>query len=202
MNNAILPSSLYNFLKWCNASTLEKKILDCGAGGKNPPLYTFYKNGYKTQGIEISDKQLIKVEEFYRNNDVNLNIEKGDMRAIPMEDSSMNFIYSYNSIFHLTKNDTEIAMKEIERVLKKDGLCYVNFLSVDDGEYGEGTQIKKGEFMQEENEEKVIHSYYEDEEADKYFNDLEVIYKEKRIIEQTHNGEKYKFAFIDYIAKK
>lgn len=202
MSNVILPSSLYNFLKWCNASSLEKEILDCGAGGKNPPLYQFHKNGYKTMGIEISDNQLAKVNEFYKNNDVDLNIIKGDMRKINLEDNTMSFIYSFNSIFHLNKKDTATTMYEIERILKKDGLCFVNFLSVDDGAYGEGTELNKGEFIQEEGEEKVIHSYYEDDEADKYFNNLKIIYKEKRIIEQIYNDEKYRFAFIDYIAKK
>lgn len=202
MNKDVLPSSLYNFLKYCNENNLEKEILDCGAGGKRPPLYGFYEKGYKTKGIEISERQLAKVQEFCKEYNVNLNIEKGDMRAINMEDNSISFAYSFNSIFHLTKTDTKLAIKEIERVLKKDGLCFINFLSVADMGYGEGTELNKGEFVQEEGDEKVIHSYYEDDEIDADFNDLKIIYKEKRIIERIYEGEKYKLSFIDYIAQK
>ncbi|WP_425449095.1 hypothetical protein [Dethiothermospora halolimnae] len=43
---------------FCNNTDLEKKVLDCGAGGNRPHLTMFYEQGYKTKGIEISDKSL------------------------------------------------------------------------------------------------------------------------------------------------
>lgn len=52
MYNLINAFPLYNFLKYCNNSSHEKIILDCGAGGANPPLSLFYEFAYKTYGIE------------------------------------------------------------------------------------------------------------------------------------------------------
>lgn len=202
MNKIIGPAPLYTFLRFCNSSELDKIILDCGAGGKNPPLAMFYEHGYKTAGIDISDEQLYDAHKFCENNNMELNIVKGDMRQIPFEDETVSFIYSINSVFHLNKKDTKKAVNEIQRVLKKDGLCYLNFLSVDDCGYGEGTPVENGEFMQLEDNGTVIHSYYGDDEPDIYFQNMEVIRKEKRVIRQIIDEERYTFAYLDYIARK
>ena len=53
---------LYTFLKYCENSKLKKEILDCGAGGKNPPLYIFHLFGYKTHGVDISEEQVRKAQ--------------------------------------------------------------------------------------------------------------------------------------------
>ncbi|MGC1120504.1 MAG: hypothetical protein WBA22_05365 [Candidatus Methanofastidiosia archaeon] len=53
-----LERPLYAFLRECNASSLEKEVLDCGAGGERPPLALFYEYGYKTLGIDTSDEQI------------------------------------------------------------------------------------------------------------------------------------------------
>ena len=55
---------VFDFLNECNKSTLEKKILDCGAGGGHPPLAIFYRNGYKTYGIEILDSQIERANKY------------------------------------------------------------------------------------------------------------------------------------------
>lgn len=51
MHNLINAFPLYNFLKHCSSTSYEKTILDCGAGGLNPPLSLFYEFEYKTYGI-------------------------------------------------------------------------------------------------------------------------------------------------------
>jgi hypothetical protein len=38
-------------------------------------------------------------------------------------------------------------MKEMKRVLRKGGILYVNFLSVDDSEFGKGRKVRDGEFI-------------------------------------------------------
>jgi hypothetical protein len=42
------PSSLYDFLRFIKANPVNKKILDCGAGGPNPKLAFFHENGFET----------------------------------------------------------------------------------------------------------------------------------------------------------
>jgi ubiquinone/menaquinone biosynthesis C-methylase UbiE len=58
----------------------------------------------------------------------------GDMRRIPFPNERFSFVYSYNAIDFMTKPDIAVSMREITSVLKSGGLCYVNFLPVDDAE--------------------------------------------------------------------
>jgi len=193
---------LYRFLNYCNQGDLEKTVLDCGAGGDCPPLALFSQYGYKTQGIEISDLQIEKSRIFSEQYGLDLNISKGDMRKLFFEDESISYIYSYNSIFHMTKDDIIESVNEIKRILKPGGICCINFLSVYDACYGEGEELGKNEFLQLERDEKVIHTYYGTHEAEVHFKDMKILFKENRIIERIYEGEKIKQGYIDYIVQK
>ena len=202
MSILIRAVTVYTFLRYCNMSTLEKEVLDCGAGGDCPPLSVFHEHGYKTHGIDISESQLDLASKFCHEKGIDLNIVKGDMRSLSFQNESLSFVYSFNSIFHMTKSDIALSMKEIDRVLKPGGLCLVNFLSTEDEWFGKGDQIGEGEYLQDERSEKVIHSYFGYNEADRFFVNYEILRKEKRTIELYQDGGKYIQSYIDYIAKK
>lgn len=196
------PPSLYNFLRYAVSNPLEKKILDCGAGGPDPKLSLFFENGFETYGIDISDDQIYESKKFCEEQGIDLNIIKGDMRKIPFDSEFFNFVFSYNSIFHLNKKDTGIAIDEIYRVLNKGGLCYLNFLSIEDKWYGKGEELNPGEIITEEGEEVYLHSYYEDDEPDKYFNNFEIIYKEKKHILKGAYFNTGRTSILEYVVKK
>jgi SAM-dependent methyltransferase len=197
---------LYTFLEYCNNSDLHREILECGAGvwdaAAEPLFVRFYEHGYKVRGIEISEERAAAARAYCRTNQVEADIRVGDMRGLPFEDESMSFIFSYNAIFHMTKSDVAVAMREIERVLKPQGLCFVNFLSVESDSYGEGKEIGKGEFLEHEAGEEVVHGYYEATEPDQYFGGFEVLHKEKRVRERLSEGQMWTRGYIDYIARK
>lgn len=195
-------TQLYKFLQYCNESELEKVVLDCGAGGNCPPLALFAEHGYKTYGVELFDSQIEKAKKFEKEHGLILNIIKGDMKKLPFEDKAISYVYSWGSIFHMKKTDIEKSINEIKRVLKPGGLCFVNFLSLDDFRNGEGKKIGEGEYLQEEDGSEVIHSYFEDNEAESFFNDMEFVYKEKRVFERIYEGKKIRQGYIDYIVKK
>ena len=208
-----LVRPLYGFLKECIESPLEKVILDCGAGGSIPPLVLFYQHGFRTCGIDISDGEIELAMKFCRDNGMNLNLVKGDIRHIPFDDESMNFVYSINTVCHLSKRDTAGALKEMERVLRPTGLLFVNFSSVNDVYFGRGQKVGRGEFLQEYDwyldivKEGHVCSYYEDAEPDRYFSRFEIIRKEKRITElqierHHHAGGGWQSADICYTAQK
>lgn len=199
MEEVIWATPLYEFLRLCNASPLVKEVLDCGAGGSKPPLSLFYQHGYKTFGIEIAKKPLKEAQCFCAENHITLNIIGGDMRNIPFNTGRFSFVYSYNAIDFMTKSDIAISMREITRVLKSDGLCYVNFLSVDDAESWEP-------FCETASAKDLLKSdgfaHFEDHEADVYFEAYEIVRKEKRLVEKLWEGRMLKQADIGYMARK
>jgi ubiquinone/menaquinone biosynthesis C-methylase UbiE len=196
---------LYTFLQYCNESDLPKEILECGVGSHpslEPLLLRFHAHGYATHGIEISHERLANAERFFREQGIDTDLRLADMREIPYADESMSFCFSYNSIFHMRKRDVAVSMREIWRVLRPGGLCFVNFLSVDSSSYGQGTEEGPGEFLGEEGGRETFHSYFQDGEPDTYFDGFSIFYKEKRVREILDADERFFRGYIDIIAKK
>jgi len=198
-NEVIWATELYEYLRRCNESPLTKEVLDCGAGGSEPPLSLFYQYGYRTCGIEIAEHRLDMARKFCADKGMPLNIFRGDMRSIPFPRESFSFVYSYSAILFMTKPDVAISMREITRVLKPGGLCYVDFLSVDDTETWEPfceTAVARKRLGSEG----FLH--FEDNEADVYFREFELIRKEKRLIDTLKEGRISRRAKVEYIVRK
>jgi SAM-dependent methyltransferase len=196
------PAQLCKFLDYCNESPLSKVILDCGAGGQSPPLAFFHEHGYTTYGVEISERQMELARNFCKQHALELNVLLGDMRRLPFADESMSFAYSYNSICHMTKDEVGISMLEIERVLRPGGLCYVNFLSIEDGRFGKGKRHGEGEYVAEINGEMALHCFFKDDEPDRFFTHFGLLRKEKIRIENYGSGGTHVCADLCYFARK
>ncbi|MNW11499.1 hypothetical protein D3C71_2089730 [compost metagenome] len=79
---------------------------------------------------------------------------------------------------------------------------FVNFLTTNDFRVGDGIDLGNNQFQQYEDDAQVIHSYYEHGEADYLFEDMEVLYKEDRVLERIFEGQKIRQGFVDYIVLK
>ena len=198
MTELTWATPLYEFLRQCNASPLEKRVLDCGAGGDDPPLALFYRYGYQTCGVEIAGPALQEAAQFCREQHMPLNIFRGDMRHLPFADESFSFVYSYNAIFFMTKPDIALAMREMERTLKPGGLLYVNFFSVDDPDdsvfcaTAPAQDLLKSERF----------AKHEDDEADAYLVGFEIRRKDKRYIGRLSRVGWLDQVDLEYIAQK
>ena len=200
MSQNIFPHVLYTFLDYTLDVEIEKTILDCGAGGNFPKMALFAKNGFETYGIEILDEGVKSAEEYAKKHNLDFQISKGDMRRLPFESESYGFAYSYNTIFHMNKEDIGIAINEMFRVVKKQGLIYINLLSKDESTYGVGKETSSGIFTQEIAGEQISHTHFDYNEGDIYFSDHKIVYKQIRI---EHLYEKdYTTGMIDYIVRK
>lgn len=202
MNEIFKQIPLYRFIMFCNNANMDKSVLDCGAGGDCPPLSLFSEYGYLTHGIEYNTKQLEEANKYADKKGQKLNIEQGDMRKLKFENESFSFVYSYNSVFHMTKEDVSKSIIEMKRVLKQDGLLFVNFLTTSDFRCGQGVDIGENQYEQIEDGSQVIHSYFEEYEPNRYFEDMKILYKENRVLERIYEGEKIRQGFVDYIVKK
>jgi SAM-dependent methyltransferase len=161
---------------------LEKTVLDCGAGGRYPPLALFHQHGYDAFGIDISQTQIEYAQAFCAEYDIALNLQRGDVRNLPFEDRSFSFVYEFWSIGHLTKVDIAVATREMIRVLKKGGYLFLGFMTSDIWPNGPETRPGSGEVLFHEGGSMVLHSIYDDNEPDQYFAGMTIALKEKRIL--------------------
>lgn len=192
---------LYGFRNICDQSALPRKILDCGAGGATPPLRIFHEHGYDCYGIEILKEQVVEAAKYAKKNDMKLDIIEGDILEMPYTDSSFSFVYSHHTVFHLLKIDIKRAIDQMRRVLSPGGLMFINFPLMDRADRMEGKEVGKGEYESKHGNESVIHSYFEDDEADPFFNGLEIVHKMKwKILKTQEWGDG--IAMIEYILRK
>jgi len=200
----LYPAPFYNFLSYISKSDINGPILDCGSGGPFPKQALFVKLGFDTIGIEFSEERLQMAQDYAEQHKLEFSMQLGDMRLISFDSNYFGHVYSWNTIFHMNKIDIKKAINEMIRVLKPGGLCFVNFLSVDSEFYGEGEEQNPGEFLQFEGDEKIMHTFFTDEESDSFFENLEIeiLYKEKRILHKKLEERIMKDSYIDYIVQK
>jgi ubiquinone/menaquinone biosynthesis C-methylase UbiE len=190
--NAVLrlnATAVYRFLSLIRSQQSQgrapegQRILDCGAGGVLPPLALFHQHGFEAWGIELSEQQLRKARAFCDQHAMSLRLTRGDMRQIPFADESFDYVYEHFSVCHLSKIDTRCAVREMYRMLRKGGLCFLGVASMDSWPrslYGEEQQ--PGEFWDHEmGDELTLHSLYWDQEADQLVTGWEIILWEKHI---------------------
>jgi SAM-dependent methyltransferase len=201
MTKRFYPHSIYNFLRIAESNSSKKRILDCGAGGLDPKIAIFADYGYELYGIDIDTDQIKDAKKFAKNNDIILNIIKGDMREIPFENDFFGLVFSYLSLVHLSKNDINRAIDEMFRVLQKGGLSYINFLSKDDKWFDPDNE-NSGEVISEHDGIQELHSYFEDSEPNKYFENHKILYSAKIQIFEGKYHNTGRTCILDYIVQK
>lgn len=200
MNKIINALPLYNFIKYCEASDLERNVIDCGAGGSFPPLALFHSFGYEVFGIDNSVEQIEAANVYEDEHGIDLNIELADMTNIPRADASHSFLYSYNTSVHMPKSEFVRAISEFKRVVKPGGLIFINFLSYDCDTYGVGIKISEGVYVSYSDDTQFIH--YTNDELNDLLSGFEIVYHEKKTISRKMDNEVIKSGFYDYILKK
>ncbi len=190
-NFVLRPNAIpvYSFLSFIQSRQPEggasrrPKILDCGAGGAVPPLGLFHRHGFDPWGMDASRAQLQRAADFAHDKAVELHCCQGDMRQIPFSDRSFAYVYEHYSMCHLSKKDTCAAIHEMYRVLKKGGLCFLGFISVDTWPRSAFGQEKgQGEYWGEEAGNKdTLHSLFTDGEAEDMLSGWEILQSEKRV---------------------
>ena len=103
--------STINAKRPVNAGQSRGKILDCGAGGSVPPIALFAQQGFDAWGMDISEEQLGQARQFCIQNEIDVHLQTGDMRQIPFEDETFDYVYEHYAMCHLSKQDTARAIQ-------------------------------------------------------------------------------------------
>jgi ubiquinone/menaquinone biosynthesis C-methylase UbiE len=186
MERPVYRDPVYTFLHYINLYEryskyeLGRKILDVGAGGRTPPLGLFYEHGFDVWGIDISQEYLDAANTFFENHNMKANLSVADMRELPFDDETFDFVYEFYSMVHLTKSDHQKTIKEMRRVAKPGALLFLGFALLDTWPI-EGEERGKNEFwMFEHGDDETVHSFFYEDEVENFIADFEILYKDKR----------------------
>ncbi|GLC29070.1 class I SAM-dependent methyltransferase [Clostridium omnivorum] len=109
-------------------------IIDLGCGSGNDTLYLI-ERGYEVISCDFSEEALEKLSHYTNN----LNIKCFDFKdGLPFENNSTQVIISDLSLHYFTWNETQSILREINRVLMKEGLFLCRVNSTNDENYGAG----------------------------------------------------------------
>lgn len=102
--------------------TKNKVVLDI-ASGEGYGSFLLSKEATKVYGVDIDEKSINHAKVKYASS-INVEFNLGSTDAIPLEDGSVDVVVSFETIEHHDKHD--LMMKEISRVLKKDGVLLIS----------------------------------------------------------------------------
>lgn len=159
-------SWLEKFTSFLNPSS---KILDIGCAFGRDSKY-FSENNFEAYGIDLSIKMIKKAKEFSPLSKFFVM----DMMNLKFDDNFFDGIWCSAALLHLNKKDALLAMKEFKRVLKNDGVLYLN--------------LKEGEG------EKYI--------TDDRYNNVEKFYSYYSEFEIKNILKKENFKIIDFLIEK
>ena len=118
----IFYRALYNmyedFNKYIKNKATEKVVLDygCGVGSVTEKIAKF--NPSKLYGVDISEVSIDKATQNAEDLDLKINYSVDNCEATKFKSESFDLVFGSGILHHLNLN---IALKEISRILKKDG---------------------------------------------------------------------------------
>lgn len=179
--------SYYLMARW--GSQGKKEFLDLGCGlGRHTIL--FAKNGFQTKAFDLSENAIERTKERAKKEGLTIDFKIGDMLHLPYEDDSFDCILCRNVISHTDTEGMKQIVKELQRVLKKDGECYLTLGSKDTWGFKQehwpladpNTRIR----MDEGPEKGIPHFYADYELIKELFKDftLEKIFQEEEFFEK------------------
>ena len=155
-------TTVYQFLSVIRHQLAEgetlvgRSILDCGAGGPVPPVAIFAEQGMAAHGIDNNERQLQLSKQFCSEHGIDIQLQLADMRSLPYEDESFDYVYEHYSVCHLTAEDTKQTIDEFRRVLKPGGIALFGVISKESwpqsifGQRVDGTPVQHGLFSDDE----------------------------------------------------
>lgn len=153
-----------------NATVLD---LACGAGRH---VVHMAKLGFETHGADISLTGLRSTGERLKKQKLQGHLVKCDMKHLPYADSRFDVVICFHAIYHQKLKEIQESLSEVHRVLRKDGVTIVNFLSKRTFSYAKGPQIEENTFIEEEGSEKgVLHHFTDREELKSLFKGFKVV---------------------------
>ena len=104
-----------------------KKVLDLGCGSGRHTVY-LAKNGFDTYGLDIAPVGLKITKDWLKQEKLSANLKLGSFfKKLPYKDKFFGAIVAVQAISHGRIEDIRRLIKEMERILKVNGLIFIAF---------------------------------------------------------------------------
>lgn len=188
--------SYYLLNRWKGQGKRDFLDLGCGLGRHS---ILFAKNDFNVYCFDISEEAIDRTKEWAEKENLKLNYNLGDMLNLPYEDESIDAILCRNVISHTDTEGMKKVIREIKRVLKNNGKCYLTlgskstwgFKETDWPMIDENTKLR----MEEGPEYGIPHFYADYDSIKKLFrefkieliNHIEDFYEEKNKVYSSYH---------------
>ena len=103
-------------------SLAGKRVLEIGCG-MGCPTETMARAGAQVFAVDLTDTAVEMTKRRLELHGLTANIQRGDAEALPFEDNTFDFVWSWGVIHHSSR--TGRIVRQIARVLKPEGECRV-----------------------------------------------------------------------------
>jgi len=149
-DNFLISMVLQEFSKIKRNERNKIKILDLGFGAGASNLFFLSKENFKTYGIDISKSACERVKKNIKKSKLNIDIKQASFDSIPYKNSTFDLIVDCRSLQHVDKSLLNRSLKEITRILKKNGKLISFFMHSENKKSGFYTNYMTKKKMQNE----------------------------------------------------
>ncbi len=176
-------------------SVKKGRLLDagCGSGKYSLPLQM---RGFEVAGVDVSLKALQMLRESSKNRELDIGIIAGNVFQLPFVDGSFDIIWCYGVLQHLLLAEREFAIREFRRILRKEGILFLEVFGKDDMRYG-GLEVEPDTFSRENG---IVYHYFDKNEMEELLRDFTCNIIESRK-EKLFKGKLYTRHMISAVAK-
>ncbi len=145
-------------------SRCKGRLLDagCGSGKYSIPLQM---RGFDVIGVDVSPVALKMAVEGSERRELDIKFLAADICHLPFPDASFDIIWCYGVIQHLMSDERELAVGEFRRLLRKEGVLFIEVFGEEDMRYG-GIEVEPNTFKRKNG---IIYHYFNENELNGLF---------------------------------
>jgi SAM-dependent methyltransferase len=143
------------------------RLLDAGCGSGKYAIPLRYR-GYDVLAVDASQKALKMAEERCMIHKLDIDLLAANVYLLPFKDASFDVVWCYGVMQHLLSNERKLAVNEFKRLLRKEGLLFLEVFGEDDMRYG-GKEIEPGTFSRNNG---IIYHYFNRRELEELLQDF------------------------------
>lgn len=113
------------------------RLLDLGCGIGRHVIFA-EEMGIEGYGIDLSERAISLALQWAEHRGIanpTQRLKQGDIRSLPWSDGYFNFVVSHGVLDSMHFNFAKDAIKEVNRVIEKDGLFYIDLISGDNSSH-------------------------------------------------------------------